>query len=58
MAGSLRYQAAAHRAEVKFSHNWLAGMTLQGDGTGDDGLFTDTIAEAGRTFRRTDQRDR
>jgi 2-methylcitrate dehydratase PrpD len=30
--------------EVKFSYNWLAGMTLRGDNTGDDRLFTDTIA--------------
>ena len=30
--------------EVKFSYNWLAGMTLRGDDTGDDRLFTDTIA--------------
>ena len=30
--------------EVKFSYNWLAGMTLRGDDTGDDRLFTDSIA--------------
>ena len=30
--------------EVKFSYNWLAGMTLRGDNTGDDRLFTDTVA--------------
>ena len=44
MAGSLRHQAAAYRIEVKFSYNWLAGMTLRGDDTGDDSLFTDNIA--------------
>jgi len=30
--------------EVKFSYSWLAGMTLRGDDTGDDRLFTDSIA--------------
>jgi len=30
--------------EVKFSYNWLAGMTLRGDDTGDDRLFTDSMA--------------
>ena len=30
--------------EVKFSYNWLAGMTLRGDNTGDDRLFTDSLA--------------
>ena len=41
--------------EVKFSYNWLAGMTLRGDNTGDDRLFTDTIAgeaELGRFAER------
>ena len=41
--------------EVKFSYNWLAGMTLRGDDTGDDRLFTDTIAgeaELGRFAER------
>ena len=31
--------------EVKFSYNWLAGMTLRGDDTGDDRGFTDSIAQ-------------
>jgi 2-methylcitrate dehydratase PrpD len=30
--------------EVKFSYNWLAGMTLRGDNTGDDRLFADSLA--------------
>jgi len=30
--------------EVKFSYSWLAGMTLRGDDTGNDRLFTDSIA--------------
>lgn len=30
--------------EVKFSYCWLAGMTLRGDSTHDEGLFTDQIA--------------
>ena len=41
--------------EVKFSYNWLAGMTLRGDDTGDDRLFTDSIAgdsELGRFAER------
>jgi 2-methylcitrate dehydratase PrpD len=41
--------------EVKFSYNWLAGMTLRGDNTGDDRLFTDSIAgdsELGRFAER------
>ena len=41
--------------EVKFSYNWLAGMTLRGDNTADDRLFTDTIAgeaELGRFAER------
>ena len=37
--------------EVKFSYNWLAGMTLRGDDTGDDRLFTDTIAGDGELKR-------
>ena len=30
--------------EVKFSYNWLAGMTLRGDNTGDDRLYQDALA--------------
>ncbi len=30
--------------EVKFSYNWLAAMTLRGDKTGDDRIYTDAIA--------------
>jgi 2-methylcitrate dehydratase PrpD len=30
--------------EVKFSYNWLAGMTLRGDATGDDRLYSDALA--------------
>ena len=40
---------------MKFSYNWLAGMTLRGDNTADDRLFTDTIAgeaELGRFAER------
>ena len=31
--------------EVKFSYNWLAGMTLRGDNTGDDRLYQNTLAD-------------
>ncbi len=30
--------------EVKFSYNWLAGMALRGDNTGDDRLYQDALA--------------
>jgi 2-methylcitrate dehydratase PrpD len=30
--------------EVKFSYAWLAGMTLRGDATGDDRVYTDALA--------------
>jgi 2-methylcitrate dehydratase PrpD len=30
--------------EVKFSYAWLAGMTLRGDATGDDRLYSDALA--------------
>lgn len=30
--------------EVKFSYNWLAGMALRGDATGDDRVYTDALA--------------
>lgn len=30
--------------EVKFSYAWLAGMTLRGDATGDDAVYTDATA--------------
>ena len=30
--------------EVKFSYAWLAGMTLRGDGTGDDRTYSDALA--------------
>lgn len=30
--------------EVKFSYNWLAGMTIRGDQTGDDRLYQDSLA--------------
>ncbi|MFZ1814683.1 MAG: MmgE/PrpD family protein [Rhizobiaceae bacterium] len=30
--------------EVKFSYNWLAGMTLRGEQTGNDRIYTDDIA--------------
>jgi 2-methylcitrate dehydratase PrpD len=40
--------------EVKFSYNWLAAMTLRGDKTGDDRIYTDAIASdpAISTFAR------
>lgn len=31
--------------EVKFSYNWLAGMTIRGDRTGDDRVYQDSLAE-------------
>ena len=31
--------------EVKFSYNWLAGMTIRGDRTGDDRVYSDTLAD-------------
>ena len=31
--------------EVKFSYNWLAGMTLRGDNTGDDRLYQNALAD-------------
>ena len=31
--------------EVKFSYNWLAGMTLRGDNTGNDRLYQNTLAD-------------
>ncbi|MEO0371337.1 MAG: MmgE/PrpD family protein [Pseudomonadota bacterium] len=30
--------------EVKFSYAWLSGMTLRGDATGDDRIYTDALA--------------
>ena len=30
--------------EVKFSYNWLAGMTIRGDSTGDDRIYSDALA--------------
>ena len=37
--------------EVKFSYNWLAGMTLRGDNTGDDRLFNDGTAMDAELWR-------
>lgn len=31
--------------EVKFSYNWLAGMTIRGDSTGDDRVYGDSLAD-------------
>jgi 2-methylcitrate dehydratase PrpD len=31
--------------EVKFSYNWLAGLILRGDNTGDDRLYDDRLAD-------------
>ena len=31
--------------EVKFSYNWLAGLILRGDNTGDDRLYDDQLAD-------------
>ncbi|MBX3582276.1 MAG: MmgE/PrpD family protein [Rhizobiaceae bacterium] len=31
--------------EVKFSYNWLAGMTIRGDRTGDERVYKDTLAD-------------
>ncbi|MGB3830686.1 MAG: MmgE/PrpD family protein [Mesorhizobium sp.] len=31
--------------EVKFSYNWLAGMTIRGDRTGDDRVYRDALAD-------------
>lgn len=31
--------------EVKFSYAWLAGMTVRGDATGNDRVYTDQLAE-------------
>lgn len=31
--------------EVKFSYNWLAGMTIRGDRTGDDRIYLDSLAD-------------
>jgi 2-methylcitrate dehydratase PrpD len=31
--------------EVKFSYNWLAGMTIRGDRTGDDRVYQDSLAD-------------
>jgi len=31
--------------EVKFSYNWLAGMTIRGDRTGDDRIYQDNLAD-------------
>lgn len=31
--------------EVKFSYNWLAGMTIRGDSTGDDRVYRDGLAD-------------
>lgn len=31
--------------EVKFSYNWLAGMTIRGDRTGDDRIYQDALTE-------------
>jgi 2-methylcitrate dehydratase PrpD len=31
--------------EVKFSYNWLAGMTIRGDRTGDDRIYRDSLAD-------------
>lgn len=33
--------------EVKFSYNWLAGMTIRGDRTGDDSVYQDSLAGDG-----------
>jgi 2-methylcitrate dehydratase PrpD len=33
--------------EVKFSYNWLAGMTIRGDRTGDDRVYQDSLADDG-----------
>ncbi len=31
--------------EVKFSYNWLAGMTIRGERTGDDRIYRDSLAD-------------
>lgn len=31
--------------EVKFSYGWLAGMAIRGDSTGDDRVYSDSLAE-------------
>jgi 2-methylcitrate dehydratase PrpD len=31
--------------EVKFSYNWLAGMTIRGDRTGDDRIYQDSLVD-------------
>ncbi|MEQ1941560.1 MmgE/PrpD family protein [Mesorhizobium sp. VNQ89] len=31
--------------EVKFSYNWLAGMTIRGDRTGDDRIYRDSLVD-------------
>lgn len=33
--------------EVKFSYNWLAGMVVQGRPTGDDKIYSDSLAQDG-----------
>jgi len=33
--------------EVKFSYNWLAGMTIRGDRTGDDRIYQDSLSDDG-----------